>query len=99
MNKLLLPVVLSAAAIISFAQGAAADNAIFLDKSAYTVAENGAAVNVVVRVSRDNTPAQTISVDYRTQDGSATSPADYSSTSGTLSFGPNEAAKLVSIPI
>src|SRR4029453_13885222 len=36
---------------------------------------------------------------YQTQNGSASSSSDYDSTSGTLTFGPGETSKQVSVPI
>ena len=43
--------------------------------------------------------SSTVTVDYRTEDRSATAPADYQSTSGTLTFAPGETEKTVSVPI
>ena len=40
-----------------------------------------------------------VTVDYRTQDGTATAGSDYTSTSGTLTFAPGEDKKTVSVPI
>ena len=40
-----------------------------------------------------------MTVDYRTQDGTATAGSDYTSTSGTLTFAPGEDKKTVSVPI
>ena len=41
----------------------------------------------------------TVSVSYATSDGSAKQPADYSSTSGTLTFAPGETAKSIAVGI
>jgi chitinase len=40
-----------------------------------------------------------ITVPYSTKDGSATAPADYAATSGTLTFAPGERSKVVEVPI
>lgn len=40
-----------------------------------------------------------ITVVYETQDGTATTPLDYTPTSGTLTFAPGETTKTVSVPI
>ena len=50
-----------------------------------------------VKLSR-NAPFP-ITVDYATEDGTATSPADYTATSGTLSFSVGQRSKTVQVPI
>ena len=50
-----------------------------------------------VKLSR-NAPFP-VSVDYATEDGTATSPADYTATSGTLSFSVGQRSKTVRVPI
>ena len=63
-----------------------------------TVTEGaGATADFVVTL----TPAASkkVTVDYATSDGSATEPADYTSTSGTLTFAANETSKTVSVPV
>lgn len=40
-----------------------------------------------------------VSVDYATQDGTATAPSDYTAVSGTLVFEPGESSKTVSVPV
>ena len=42
---------------------------------------------------------ETATVKYQTEDGTATVGSDYTSTSGTLTFGPGETAKTVSVPV
>merc|ERR1712223_349856 len=42
---------------------------------------------------------QTIQVDYKTEDGSAASPGDYIEAIGTLTFGPNETQKHVTLEV
>jgi hypothetical protein len=46
-----------------------------------------------------NTENLPVSILYQTQNGSASSSSDYDSTSGTLTFGPGETSKTVSVPI
>lgn len=50
-------------------------------------------------VSLDNPVAESVSVDFQTADDSATSPDDYTSQSGTLTFAPFEVEKTVTISI
>ena len=55
------------------------------------------ALNFVV--SLDKVSTLTVTVDYATSDGSATAGADYTATSGTLTFNPGDAAKSISVPV
>ena len=57
----------------------------------------GATMDFAVTMSRAS--ASTVTVDYLTNDGTATAGADYTATSGTLSFAPGETAKTVSVPV
>ena len=59
--------------------------------------EVGATADFVVTL----TPAatETVTVDYATSDGSATAGADYTSTSGTLTFAAGDISKTVSVPV
>ena len=50
-------------------------------------------------VQLDPAARSTVTVDYRTEDRTATAPADYEATSGTLTFAPGETEKTVSVPI
>ena len=50
-------------------------------------------------VSLDRTVAQPVTVDYATSDGTATSGADYTATSGMLTFTVGELDKTVSVPV
>ena len=42
---------------------------------------------------------ETVRIDYATSDGTATAGSDYRATSGTLTFGPGETAKTISVPV
>ena len=50
-------------------------------------------------VTLNRAAGQAVSVDYATADGTATAGADYTATSGTLTFAPGETAKTVSVPL
>merc|ERR1719491_2040122 len=71
---------------------------IFFDPPHYTVMENIGSFNVtIVREGGDlNLPVQ---VDYKTEDGTACSPDDYSGVAGTLTFGPGETEKTVELSV
>jgi hypothetical protein len=43
--------------------------------------------------------SQPVTVDYATADGTAVAPADYTATSGTLTFTPGETEQTISVPI
>jgi hypothetical protein len=55
--------------------------------------------NLVVQVNRVNGSTGTITIDYATSNGTATSGSDYTATSGTLTFNQGEIAKAITIPI
>src|SRR5262249_27941984 len=64
--------------------------------AAYSVSENqGTATITVTRTGGSNVP---VSVNYATSDGTATG-ADYTASSGTLSFGIGETSKTFTVPI
>ena len=50
-------------------------------------------------VSLDKPAAGTVTVDYRTENVTATAPGDYTQTSGTLTFDPGETQEIVTVPI
>ena len=72
-----------------------------------TIAREGADDAAVFTVRLDRAPAQTVTVDYATADGAgswagtapATAGADYTATSGTLSFAAGQTTRTVSVPI
>jgi hypothetical protein len=67
--------------------------------SNFTVANSSGAVNVIVNFSRATDPNGTFTVDFSTADGSAVAGRDYTATAGTLTFGPGETSKAISIQI
>jgi hypothetical protein len=65
-----------------------------------TVTEgNFGTVNAVFNVTLSAMSTQTITVDYATADGSATAPADYLATSGTLTFAPGQTVQQIVVPV
>lgn len=84
---------------------AAGPVALSLGAATYSVSEDGGSLNVLV--NRTGDASTTVSVQYRTLDGAGGVPsnqtayagADYTSTSGILTFGPGETSKMISITI
>ena len=65
-----------------------------------TVTEPGAGATASLDFVVSLNPASTaVSVDYATSNGTATAGADYTATSGTLSFQSGETTKTVSVPV
>jgi len=64
--------------------------------AAYSVNESGSAV---VTVSRTGGRSGVVTVDYSTNDGTANAGADYTASSGTLTFNEGEASKTFAVPI
>jgi len=62
----------------------------------YTVAEDGAFINVFVERINGNTA---VSVDYATSNGTAVAGTDYNATSGTINFAIGETSKTFSVNI
>jgi hypothetical protein len=54
-------------------------------------------LSFTVRLSAASSKA--VSVGFATADGTATSPSDYSSASGTLTFQPGQQAKVIAVPV
>ena len=91
--RFLLPLLLSAA----LAQEGWAENVLSLDRTSYTVAENAGSANIIVRLARTN--SDTVTVNYATSEDTAVAGSDYTTTLGTLTFGPNDTAQLIQVPI
>ncbi len=65
-----------------------------------TVVEgNTGTVNAVFTVTLSAVSGQTVSVNYATADGTATQPADYTSTSGTLTFTAGQTSRTITVPV
>ena len=62
-------------------------------------AGNGQTSNVPVTVWLSRAASGTVSVSYRTADGTATAGSDYTAVNGTLTFAPGETRKTVNVPI
>ena len=62
-------------------------------------ATEGEDADMTFTVSLDRSPLRTITVDYATADGTATAGADYTSTSGTLTFAVGSRTNTVRVPI
>lgn len=54
---------------------------------------------MVFQVTLSAASAKSVSVGYATSDGTATAPADYVATSGTLTLSPGETTKTITVPI
>jgi phosphatidylethanolamine-binding protein (PEBP) family uncharacterized protein len=72
------------------------DEVAFSDAT-YSVDEAGVAASITV--SRTGNTSGSATVDYATADGSAVAGADYTTTTGTLSFAAGEASQIFSVPI
>ena len=68
-----------------------------LASSTHTVAEG--AGSQTITVNRTGGATGTVTVNYATSNGTATSGSDYTATAGSLSFGPGETTKSFSVPI
>jgi hypothetical protein len=68
-----------------------------LDQSSYNVLE-GLGV-LTMKVTRSGDTSSAVSVDYVTNDGSATQKADFGYTAGTLTFAPGETSKTLAVLI
>ena len=56
-------------------------------------------VDATFTVSLNTASSRTITVDYATADGTATSPADYEAAAATLTFNPGQTAKTVTVHV
>jgi len=79
-----------------FQSGASASSFQFNSATLNVAESGGSALITVTRLGSTSAPA---TVDYATSDGTANSPADYLSSSGTLHFGAGETFKTFSVPI
>lgn len=65
-----------------------------------TVVEgNSGTVNAVFTVTLSAASGQSVGVNYATADGTATQPADYTSTSGSLTFTPGQTTRTITVPV
>ena len=65
-----------------------------------TVTEgNAGTINAVFTVNLSAASGQTVSVNYATANGTATQPADYTTTSGTLTFTPGQTSRTITVPV
>jgi hypothetical protein len=65
-----------------------------------TVTEGtGANVNAVFTVTLSAVSGRTVTVDYDTSNGTATTPSDYTDIAGTLSFAPGETSKQITVVV
>merc|ERR1719336_2216432 len=71
---------------------------IFFDPPHYTVMESVGTFEVTV-VREGGDMSQTIQVDYKTEDGTASHEGDYIEAIGTLTFGPGETQKHVTLEV
>ena len=55
--------------------------------------------NLNFTVTLAPTSTETVTVEYATADGTATQPADYTQTTGTLTFSPGASTRRVSVPV
>ena len=76
--------------------GSANAPALFVDDAE---AREGSDTHLVFRVTLRPASASRVTVEYDTSDGSATAPADYTETDGTLTFQPGETRQSVRVPI
>jgi len=69
----------------------------YFDTTDLSVGETDGKVSLTV--VRSGLLSETVKVDYRTIDGTASQRTDYTATLGTLTFAPQEQAKIVVVPI
>ncbi len=60
---------------------------------------NSGITNAVFTVTLGAPSGQTVSVNYATANGTATQPADYTATSGTLTFTPGQTTRTITVPV
>ncbi len=64
-----------------------------------SMAETAGAAEFAVTLSPAPGPGEAVAVAYQTADGTALAGGDYTATSGTLTFGPGETVKSISVPV
>ncbi|QEH35011.1 Calx-beta domain protein [Aquisphaera giovannonii] len=89
-------------ALIADAQGQATilndDARVSIGDVTVTEGDSGT-VQAVFTVTLSSASSLTTSVNYATADGSAASPSDYTSASGTITFAPGETSKTISVAV
>ena len=60
---------------------------------------NAGTTNANFTVSLSAPSGMNVTVNYATANGTATQPADYTTTSGTLTFTPGQGTKTISVPV
>jgi hypothetical protein len=75
-----------------------ASGPLVLTSTSYSVGEADSVATITVTRSGGSLGGP-VTVDYATSGGSATAGSDYADTSGTLSFGPGEDSKSVTVPV
>lgn len=68
-------------------------------EDAGATAGTGGTTPLVFQVTLSRASTKTVSVAYTTSNGTATAPADYGATSGTLTFSPGETTKSITVPV
>ncbi len=76
---------------------AACTNSVSLSIADASGVETDGMLNFTVSLS--SASSSTVTVDYQTQPGTATAPADYTSVSDTLVFNPGQTSKTISVPL
>ena len=69
----------------------------FSINDATVIEGNAGTVNAVFTVTLSAASGQTTTVNYATADGTATQPADYTSTTGTLTFTPGQTTQTITV--
>jgi hypothetical protein len=64
-----------------------------------STAEGNGGTTLSFPVTLSAASTQTVTVGYATSDGTATAPGDYTAASGTLSFGPGETSKPITVTV